>query len=171
MSHENNDIAQQQEPEHRNEANEGENQRNDEDNGISDEDNDHNVRIGFIQSLVRRRRINFQDRYRCIVVRARMNENGGPTPDGQFQYEFQTRLFKSEKQQPNVIGGEIQEYKERNSMRPPDSCVANKEDIFQPVQNDCQDGGEGDENDEEIGPSCAICFLSLEDGDRVGKIE
>ena len=108
-----------------------------------DVDNDRSL----LQRLVNSRRGYIQDRYRGIVRRARMSEDG--ISSDCFEYELRTRTFRLEEEPAENVD------------------VAREA----PTLDDGEAGDDSTMSDEQNTPSCAICFLPLEDGDRVGALE
>ena len=104
--------------------------------------NDHDNRPGLLRKLFYVRRNQFQNRYRGIVNRAQIREEGGNPDDTEgMPYEIRTRRFHKTE---NAIHAE------------PDSIVHSCDTL---------------QDEEESEASCAICFLPLEEGERVGVID
>ncbi|KAL7572128.1 hypothetical protein ACA910_001761 [Epithemia clementina (nom. ined.)] len=105
-----------------------------------------------LQTLVNHRRVHIQDRYSGIVGRARMTEDS-ESANG-CEYVFRTRIYK--------VDHDIPEPKDTNSSKGREA-------------KNTQEDTATDDNDalseDHHMPSCAICFLTLEEGDRVGAID
>ena len=135
-----------------------------------DQDNNNDRRRGFLRRMVIRRRRYIQDRYRAIVGRARGSEPGNLSHhSGGSEYELRTRIFRREKKD---ISNENKDQDEPVPEQHQETIRdANENGLsIQPVDNDDVNDGETSSEDQHS-PSCAICFLTLEEGDRVGAID